>query len=650
MSKTNPQPDRKAREQQYDNLVQTPEANENPVESSVQTTSFAKAVGVQSAAELLSEASNAGCEDEVVTRDDDLENPEEVPLHEREWVAAHAQGNSRSTRDRGSITWDNDPTEYPASWPTHQIIEAVHTIGGDLGSMHGPAELPRERAEARQRAQAQQPAGLDDAPAQRAGDESPYRGWTNDELEAVESAEPTASDSEDPLDTVDQPSHGWPSDQRSQWVESAKAITEESRERQRADWEAHAEDLRFQDTSVQSVPRNDVGVRPRPAYLAPRDGWTSRFPNCSADDIWSAAEQLAEKWEPSWSAGIGLPASPTVDDLADRIVTTMMIETKLKRGSAPRPAKVALDMQERGRRRATSDVEQSAGIPKTEKKDFLGRLSEETQEAVEEKAELLAEKWEPTWSDGSPFDPSPSLDKLASKLARLVVLDGMEPADAALALADAGRSRAENHIIGGHPAWVQARKYELTIDVHDVEVVAVFEPSHTRQAQCFLVRDEFNRTAKVTVWKGHDAPDPEDWRHYKPAVSPATCDYVAEGDTVDLRDFRVRQYDGQTILESSRMDWRESTVDVHSGSRNKDVEIITGYTNVSGSASQTHEAPSHPQIEDNIINPEAGVRSNAFVEDVGWHQCLSWTYPITSETPEWFIEQHSEKVTGDDRE
>jgi hypothetical protein len=658
--------------EQSSKKLRTTETAENPVNAS----SVADQIGVGTAAELLSKAENAG--NEVATVDDDLENPEDVPMAEREVVTEHKDASMTFARDNGvtgdttTIDWENqhgnpdnfhlisllnlptDVLEFPSSWASYQIEEAAADCGGEAGSADAPIWTEAERRRAELRA-VEQKAGafstpdvsnpVEEAREERDDDgDMPgavyANGWTDEDVAALEADESDETDEHpDTFPGVERES-GWPAAQRSAELQSVQAMTAASRDAQRADWEAHAEDLKFGAQDKQSTFRSRPTATVEPAYPLPENDAVvaGRF---SRDDVLAAAELLADKWEADWSTHTGLSESPSVKELADRIHTTMTVKARIEETSVPEPRHVGLEMVDAGRDRAESAEPVASDVPKTQT-DPLASFSAEVQDDIVDAAESLAEKWDAGWSEQTPLPDQPSTEELAELLARRMTQTGEEPRGAAMTVVSQAKQRHQSHIIGGHPGWYEYADFNMTVDVFDVTVTQVYkDPRHSRQAQCFIVEDEYGRQAKVTVWKGHDSAKPDDWRICKPGLSPETCEPVAEGDVVDLRDFVVKgNYNGQTILESSRRDWRESSVDILSR-RQDSPDIHTGYTDVGGSASQTR-ALCDP-TGDVVAKQRNAVLRQDTVEKRGFTNCVKWSYP-KSICPDWFIQ----KLENDD--
>jgi hypothetical protein len=563
--------------------------------------------------------------------EDFVQQASERELEEEEPMVAHANAEARVVRDGfvdgepASIeeedrffdtTWDFARPRRPGE-TFARFLERIQTVAGHVGGADGPRETKDERENAMQRCLHQMDArqeveSRDDDDL----DDEPYR-WSPEMVGEETDIQQT----------------GWDVSRIGRDVESAHVMASAWSAQRREAWSADPEGQKF------GTPEQEGETVPTLAY--------------SLEDLFgdeqgaviAMAQLLAEEWDAEWSRA-AWPEEPSTEFLADMLATKLNIERYLKPSSHSDVKTLAEELHAECEANADEswDVRHVPELPASA--PAFCRLDDDEREAAKARAEQLADRWEPEWSDGSQFDAEPDVLDLAYPIARKMEA-GASARDAGYEMYQEGEERAASHIIGGIPSWKTNQKYSVRVDLTSVKVVAVFEePAHPRQAQAFIVQDEHGREAKVGVWKGHDYPNPTDWRKCQVGISPESCDYVAQGDIVTLENFTVRSWNGQPVLESSRRNGRESDLTVVE--RADEREVHTGYPDVEGSEEQSH-TPCRMPTTGETHHAGTPVRSQDFVEEHGFYACTSWEYPRES-CPQWFIDEHEGAVADEQSE
>lgn len=288
--------------------------------------------------------------------------------------------------------------------------------------------------------------------------------------------------------------------------------------------------------------------------------------------------------------------------------------------------------------------------------DALNALSADEQAAFEAAGEQLYERWEDEWTEVLGFEPSPV--GLAALLADEAD-DEQSARDVAFEFMQELTREGNGRIIGGYELWVTDAKYDKKL-TFEGEVVAVFEnPSHNRQAQAGYVVDDMGRSAKFTIWKGHDEDNSPDWAFHGACDAPDRCRTVSKGDRVLFENFTARTFNGEVVIESTRLGARKSETHILSEGEGP---CPTGYPDVEGSVeapperslsideddgpkrevpSQTHSVRSpgwvEQQMPDNLAYRVDSDRFKGFAEKIAFHKAMEWTFPARM-CPDWFIE------------
>jgi hypothetical protein len=315
------------------------------------------------------------------------------------------------------------------------------------------------------------------------------------------------------------------------------------------------------------------------------------------------------------------------------------------------------------------DVEQLFGLARHKAFAAYNESSADMQETLDDIGETIYEQWEDEWSDVVGFTPSPK--GLAAAVADHMG-DGDHPRDAGMNLIESVRQEASECLIGGHEGWVTSPNYDTKITVSGTVVALFDDPAHPQQAQAGYVVDDYGRSAKFAIWKGHERDNSPDWSFHGNIDAPDRCRTVAKGDRVLFENFQVREFNGETVLESTRMGYHVS--ETHIIAEGDVSECPTGYPNVEG-------AVESPPARDLTVNEEDGpekevpgqkhaVRSRGWVEKqlpdtlayrtdsdrfydmaekIAFHKAMEWSFPKHM-CPDWFIEQHMGEDSAEDDE
>jgi hypothetical protein len=262
----------------------------------------------------------------------------------------------------------------------------------------------------------------------------------------------------------------------------------------------------------------------------------------------------------------------------------------------------------------------------------------------------------------------PSVPALVNEVAAALPGVGGSVIDATTQVAMRYRDEDDNTIIGGHPDWMTSGRYSVRLTVEGTVTAVMDDPSHPRQGQVFYIEDDEGRQAKATVWCGHHFANPKSWEFVSPHTSSERCAFVTKGDRVLLEDFTVREYNGKTILASSRKDKQASELHILADSDSE--WCPTGYgpsedieTNDDQSTTITGD---DLDVEKEVPGMRSAVRSKAFVREFlptwrdnaeqwygdlaekrAMHAAISWTYPNVSWMPDWFVEKHADSPDDD---